>query len=1119
MTGLALVALVAAAVTLAIGAGSWVWGVAVGALAVATSGVVALVVASARQQAKALERLVDSQQGLAAGVVEAVRVASAPRPPVTPAPRPAAPPAPKPKPKPAPVPASAAWKNHPLAARLMESGYFDADYYRAVAVARFARDADAASHYLSVGVPKLQSPSPFVDVTALPPSVRSAMQQGQPAALLDFLVSDALFRQPLSDWFDARELDVSRAALRGHPGGPLGWFVSHLDDETPLPVGAESPHHGVGARRARTVLLKQARAFGEGRQLTGPRESSTWDVAAEAAWLAELAQTSLDPDTAPLVSVIMPVRTRAGVIGRAIDSVAAQTYGRWQLVVVDDGSEDDTVAVVQARSAEDERIVLVHNPGEGVSAARNAGLAAAEGEYVAFLDSDNEWFPTFLDTMVRAMRRDGLRAAYAGSELSRGGSKETYRAFRGGLDHLLVLNHIDLNIMVVETAVATEVGGFDVTMRRWVDHDFAIRVARVAEPVLLPFLGCRYDHSDTSTDRITVRESEHWQWVALGRNLVSWEAAEQTERVAGRVSVVIPTYGDSSMTIAACRSVLADGSHTDVEVLVVDNGSDVTVGQTILRAFVGDERVRYTRMTRNYNFAIGCNIGVAAATGEYLLFLNNDTVLRGASIAPLVARLADSSVRGVQPLLQYADDTIQTAGTVFPSPDALPTHFLVGHPPTDADHVGSLHFSAVTAAALLMRTDEVVALRGFDPIFVNGMEDVDLCLRAVERFGGWFVVEPASRITHLESKTPGRSKNIGENRRLFMDRWRGRLPRPTPEHYRAVGFEIAHVGSDYSPVPAARPLVVRERGSRGRRWSLKISSIPGPVGDLWGDTHFADSLRASLQRRGQDVAIYRHSSHEVPATVFDDVVLSLRGLTRVKPVPGKVNVLWIISHPEMVTPEELAEFDLVFASSIHWSERTTAETGVHVRPLLQATDVERFNTDVAPAPQGASVFVGGCPPNRERQIVVDAVSAGVPLRVYGPGWTGRVPAGLIGGEYVENHELCAVYRGSDRVLADHWPDMARAGFLQNRLFDAVAAGCRVVSDPVLDVEQVFEGAVQVYRSPEELAFLCSPEGAGRFPDDDTLREIAARVAHDHSFDWRAVQLVEAVEEFLDGASA
>ncbi len=115
MTGLALVALVAAAVTLAIGAGSWVWGVAVGALAVATSGVVALVVASARQQAKALERLVDSQQGLAAGVVEAVRVASAPRPPVTPAPRPAAPPAPKPKPKPAPVPPSAAWKNHPLA--------------------------------------------------------------------------------------------------------------------------------------------------------------------------------------------------------------------------------------------------------------------------------------------------------------------------------------------------------------------------------------------------------------------------------------------------------------------------------------------------------------------------------------------------------------------------------------------------------------------------------------------------------------------------------------------------------------------------------------------------------------------------------------------------------------------------------------------------------------------------------------------------------------------------------------------------------------------------------------------------------------------------------------------
>jgi glycosyltransferase involved in cell wall biosynthesis len=105
----------------------------------------------------------------------------------------------------------------------------------------------------------------------------------------------------------------------------------------------------------------------------------------------------------PLVSVVMPTRNYGAYIARAIDSVLAQTYPHHELVVVDDGSTDDTPAVL-ARYAG--RIRVLAGPGRGVSAARNTGLAAAKGELVAVLDADDEWVPTKLARQLPLLRED-----------------------------------------------------------------------------------------------------------------------------------------------------------------------------------------------------------------------------------------------------------------------------------------------------------------------------------------------------------------------------------------------------------------------------------------------------------------------------------------------------------------------------------------------------------------------------------------------------------------------------------------------------------------------------------------------------------------------------------------
>jgi uncharacterized coiled-coil protein SlyX len=104
-------------------------------------------------------------------------------------------------------------------------------------------------------------------------------------------------------------------------------------------------------------------------------------------------------DSSPLVSIVLPVWNRRSLVGAAIDSVLSQTYGNWELLVVDDGSTDGSRDVV-AGTLRDPRVRLLTQERAGVSRARNLALQHARGEIVAYLDSDNEWFPGYLAEIV-----------------------------------------------------------------------------------------------------------------------------------------------------------------------------------------------------------------------------------------------------------------------------------------------------------------------------------------------------------------------------------------------------------------------------------------------------------------------------------------------------------------------------------------------------------------------------------------------------------------------------------------------------------------------------------------------------------------------------------------------
>lgn len=309
------------------------------------------------------------------------------------------------------------------------------------------------------------------------------------------------------------------------------------------------------------------------------------------------------------------------------------------------------------------------------------------------------------------------------------------------------------------------------------------------------------------------------------------------------------------------------------------------------------------------------------------------------------------------------------------------------------------------------------------------------------------------------------------------------------------------------PVRRTSETFVLDDGTRvpRLRWAVKTAAPAGARGQAWGDTHFARGIADALERLGQYAAVDALPAAHRTTSAYDDVHLVLRGPERIDPPPRGTAVIWIISHPDQITTDELSRFSLRYAASLRWSSQSRARFGLDVSPLAQCTDTTRFVPYVGPRTDDL-VFVGTAR-GIVRPAVVVPVDAGAPVRVYGPDWRGYIRASAIAATHLPNDELPRVYGSAGAVLNDHWPAMRREGFVSNRLYDVVAAGGRAISDEVEGIAETFGPAVRMFRSDDELREISTSPLASIFPDDDVLAEITARVRREHSFDARARTLL------------
>lgn len=1014
-------------------------------------------------------------------------------------------------------PQAPAWRSpgREAATRLVEeSRLWDEAWYRSQL--RTDQPQDAIAHFLDEGQAQGLSPHPvFVPsyyLSQLPESHRGR-KPVLAAPFLHYLSVGAAKGWSPHPLFDAAAYRAAYPGSAKAPGGPVAVFLARgaaLTREAGA-TGApwDLPQALQDQALATAELLRDTRGFSD-----IDRDVSHFDLELEARTKQKLLRHPL-PEELPVVSVVIPTKDRAEMLPETLDSVLAQTYPHWQLIVVDDGSRDGTQELL-ARYADDDRVVLLrHDQARGVAAARNTALAAATGTYVAYLDSDNTWFPDFLELMVRHLLHTGRRVAYGVTALVEEGGqgRRLYRYVPHDLEHLRERNYIDCIVLVHERSLLEQSGTFDETLRRNVDWDLFLRLAEHSDFSLVPVRATQYDVWTEQGERITTLEPMAYRYVVRQRAMVDLPAlADAVDERDPELLSVVMVVGETTPPAQVLSGILRlrESATGPLEVVVVDSRTAPEVFTTLHPALSQLEGVTVVRLTQPLPMEVARNVGVGSTTGRVLCFLPPGLWAQPGWDADLRAGLDRHSV--VQPLVLTPGGSVWSAGI-----DHLPTghayHRWLGFPGDAGEVRQEAVVGAVGSGVLAVSAADFLRAGGFDPLIRDDYHGAELSLRVTGTTGGGAAVLPGSvfawRETPPESRSASALLKRRENARLDRDRWEAvgspaRPPETALPGYRLAGFERAR-----NTVPVPQPIFVHDRPDRPLRWAIKIGAPTVERRTNWGDWHFAESLRDALERLGHEVAIDCKEDWYRPTAHLDDVVLQLRGVSIYEVNPGHTNISWVISHPDRVTSAELAEYDLVFGASPRWCRTMSARLGSPVEPLIQCTDHHRFHP-VTPDPRRSHEVLAVANARGVRPSVAAALAAGVVPSVYGLRWGGLLPDGAWKGEYIPNAELPAVYCGAGVVLNDHWDDMRDLGILSNRLFDLAACEARVISDHLPEIERVFGDTVLTFGEGQEMGDLLRQQLHETPERAEARRELGARVRTEHTFDARARQLSDAV---------
>lgn len=398
------------------------------------------------------------------------------------------------------------------------------------------------------------------------------------------------------------------------------------------------------------------------------------------------------------VSILMSVYNREETVEKAINSVLNQKYKNIQLIVVDDGSGDGTWPILAG--IKDPRVRVIKNETNiGKSASLNKAIELIEGEYVAYLDSDNTWDQRYLSAMMGVfVERPDFDALYSGQLLYSGDHHEPFAIRFGAYNKALLANrnYIDHNSFMHKFSVFQKAGVYDPELRRCLDYDFILRAAKICKMASVPFLLSNY-HYGKAENAITDNGrylNDAKRVYAKSAEYMSFQLNTPSSRrdiLERPVSVVIPNY-ESLDDIRQCLQSLYGLQETGlVEIIVVDNNSSPEVVD-FLKAENSERKIKLIANDVNYGFTYAVNQGISEAGKDRdILLLNNDAMVQAGAIR----------------IMQQKAYSLQNAGLIVPrqilpgGTDTIKVHVPYADPDRDCDVNLSVHHRNVINVPLL----------------------------------------------------------------------------------------------------------------------------------------------------------------------------------------------------------------------------------------------------------------------------------------------------------------------------------------------------------------------------------------------------------------------------------
>lgn len=485
----------------------------------------------------------------------------------------------------------------------------------------------------------------------------------------------------------------------------------------------------------------------------------------------------------PLVSVVCPVyRPDPGEFLAAVDSVRAQTYPNWELILVDDASQDAKLTRMMSDIARaDKRIkVITQRRNGGIAKTTNRALAEAKGAFIAFFDHDDVLEPCAIDAMMRAQATTKARLLYSDEDKIDHAGNLSEPNLKPDLNYRLLLdqNYI-CHLVVAEAALIEELGGLDPATDGAQDHDMLLRACEILAPHEIHHVPeilyhWRITANSTAASGAAKPKAAAAGVAAVKAHLKRRGLPARVEPREGRtcyrtdfrmsddpgVSILIPFRDHIQMTQQCIDAIRRTTRGAQFEIILIDNWSQDKEAEQFCVEQSNRRDTRVVRIPEPFNFSRINNLGVAAAQYPFLLFMNNDVFIHDPDWlrSMLNEALADPDIGVVGPKLVYANRTVQHGGVVI-GVGGIAEHAFRGIGETTPGYlaraISTAEISAVTAACMLVRREAFDRAGGFDEAeLAVAFNDVDLCLK-IREAGYRIIFTPDTVCEHRESLSRG----------------------------------------------------------------------------------------------------------------------------------------------------------------------------------------------------------------------------------------------------------------------------------------------------------------------------------------------------------------------------